>query len=349
MSQIKIENNGNKGNRDINNNINNNSNIIKSGNKTNYFINMYNDEEKNKQKLTRPSLKKRVGRKIRIRGIILKNSYIRNKPELTTLVNVHEGDRYIADHINIDFTNQEFINSPSSIVEVYGEIYEYKSGDQTKYSIKILENPRYLNDMIMAPNYFRFNPKSFKYVANRLMGESRERKFEILDLFRKILNKYTSVDVGDDFIFNYIINSFMLNTLTHELHNKALSADITKLRDDLVLSIIDICASVIGFISIRQSDTHIHDLLWFIGAKCNMLQFVDSYEQSTKEFDNFVNILGIKKGKAWRIVKYRENNNIPLYTDECEKFNKGIDAVWYFVYETDFSLYEEFDFDKIEI
>lgn len=342
-----VNNTNNVSNNNMRDIINNNIDKSNNYNELNYFINIYNDREKKRRNTTRPSLKERVGKRIRIRGIILKETYIRNNNKLTTLINIHEGDRYISDHINIDFTGYNFINKESSIVEVYGEVYEYKSGNQIKYSLNILESPRYLNDIISPKHCFRFINQSFTHVANKLMNEDRIRKFEILERFRKIINYYTSVDLGEDFLFNYIVNQYMLNTLTNELHNKNINPDILTLRNDTLANLINLCAHVVGLMNSIDGECTITNMICFIGTLCNMSQHIINYNNSTEEFDKFAISIGLKKGKAWRIVKNRELINCPLYIDNI--INKGTDVIWYFVYETDFSLYEKYDIDKIEI
>lgn len=184
----------------------------------------------------------------------------KNEVERSTVINLIDLNtgKYLSDHINIEKDSVEHITNKTSsrlvFIEIYGRVYKYDDGyDRYAIDPKKLSNGyvKQLNDKVINPfdviDYSKLNNISYtemSYIEDWLQYDLNTNELKhILNYLRMYINRLTSTDLGNDFIYNYIINNYLLNSSQYELYYKELP--IKKLNKNHYVELIYLLSNVI--------------------------------------------------------------------------------------------------------
>ena len=194
-----------KGNENYNNNIDNTNNSTNDSYNTTYNINLnqynFNPEiDSIKNSNNRTLLKSLVGKPITIWAYAI-DEYSRIKSNQLiryTIINVHNQNHYIADHIQLQIPYEIYDeNIRHKIIKVIGNVYEYedKKTKEMKQSITaervIISNA---NDMYIAnPDTIRVKGVEFEYacIQNKSLEIDGEYGESDYDVFMHIVDDDT--------------------------------------------------------------------------------------------------------------------------------------------------------------
>lgn len=276
------------------------------------------DKEINKLKeeTQRPYLKHRLGERITCYGYLI--GKYRNTKFYTVINLVDDKGKYITDHVQLNLKTDEFEYNERDVVFIKfkGVVKEYirKSDNSKDYEIDLIEKPIVLSEIYYNMNnttdYYskEFNEdKIFDYISTIEVS----KLYELINKLKQLINNLTTYDFGENFIYSFIINQYMLNTATYELYNG--SVNNIKISEDAILQILILISSVFYILNVsdRVSLTFIFEYICFV---CNKFQGVEYTKKSNPKFETFCkNKLNIKNSqrkidRAWSVIKLRQLN-----------------------------------------
>lgn len=307
----KIENNQ-KFNKSNNNNIdktiNNNKTII---NKPPVSQIKYKEPE-----TYRPSLKDREG------DIVTGVGYISKKydDEKYTIINlVDDKGYYMADHTQLDMKERVYnynINlDKTRFVEFTGKVKEYIRSNGTKdYEIILQHKPKLFDGKwISNPDLSIVDKEPDIDKINNFIS-CRACTRDIQDLIIKIskeLNILTKFEYENNFIFDYIVNTFFLNRATYDLYEGNIRS--ISCSNDALMDLLYILSAV--YFDFKTSTViKLEDILARITQYCNVIQNIYTYESGNdKKFKKYIkrhlNVESAQElNSAWDNIQNRKRN-----------------------------------------
>lgn len=325
------------------NNINNNITV-----KINKTVDDYEYKElteKELEKLNKEEKSQRYGmskycqQPVRCIGL-LKDSIICDKTEIerSPVLNLIEvnNNNYLSDHINIERELVEDILNTEpygvvTLIEIYGRVYKYGEGND-RYSIdpKALKNGyiRKLSDNIINPleTIDYGNNCNLTYedlVDNEYWLQTKLNTNELkalISYLRNYINIITKNDLCEDFIYNYIINNYLLGLNQFDLYYKEIPDD--KLNKNHYVELVYLLINIVVLLS-KQDQIKINNLFQEIGKILLSFMGVKPILQYQNEINyiRFGESLGVKIGTMNFVV-----NNIlkNLSIHPFDVYNKNI-------------------------
>lgn len=237
-----------------------------------------------------------------------------------TVINLIDNDGYyMADHTQLDMKERifdyEIDLGKTRFVEFTGKVNKYKRSNKTiDYSIDLHHKPllfdgRWYNcniDYSILDNGFN------EQKINNFLSKASTRELE--DLIMKIsneLNIITKFEFNNNFIFDFIVNTFFLNRATYDLYEgniRGLQCSNYALADLLYI------ISNVLFTFKTLNLVILDNLLADISYSCNIIQHVSSYNQGNdldfkKYCKRHLNIETNKQlANAWNTMLNRKRN-----------------------------------------
>lgn len=295
--------------------------------------NSYGNSQQKQIQKPRYGLAILVGQKIRCQAVLLPGLKtkikIRDGKEITmrTLININYKGKLVADHIQVNLygeTPYPYDKKQWNIVDtdytrridIVGIVYEYNAGDDKKYSIALTEKPRFQDDRLMINPIVKYDKhlddKLYKKICRQgLVDCSLLTKKLLIKRMRDRINELTMYELPYDFMWNYLINQFTLNSLSIYMaeQNIDLYLDyLTTLQCDLLINI------MAYIITLFESDVLIfklYDIFKLIVILCSKAQCIETFEYQTEDFNRFCaqfDISDTEGKRGWVIVKHRVKN-----------------------------------------
>lgn len=325
-----------------NNNTQTNNLTNDSYNTTNNYninFNQYNfnpeiDSVKNSN--NRTLLKSLVGKPITIWAYAIDEySRIKSKQLVRyTIINVHNQNQYIADHIQLDIPYEIYDeNIRHKIILVIGKVYEYEDKKTKEIKQSITAEKLYIsnaNDMYIAKDFVKqignITQENIEWIINRYIHYSPNQKFDLLKKYVSELNELLPC-MRKNFISDYIINQYLVN-YDPELMNAG-NLNILRNNTEAVIEITFLILSLMKKISEGMSE--LNDIFNYINWILNNMQGlkeddIDSEKiikmKAPQEFVDFCDIhnLNINIKKGFMFVKKRNLNFYPRVLDKKEAY-----------------------------
>ena len=293
----------------------------------------------------RTMLKNMVGKQIQIWAYAV-GEYCRFIDENTgeqfvryTIINVHNSDNFIADHIQLDIPYDLYDEDiERKIIMINGYVYEYKSNHQImKQSIlatkiKISKtNELILNTDIVKPK-FTGNEEDIEQTILDIANYQPDEKFKLLLRANDYLNRLV-LGMPKDFISNYIINQYMINENPDSMNR----ADLSLLRNDDV-SILETTFLILS-VAKRLSENkfvNMYFIFKYINSILNHMQgFDEEYNinnNKVKKFQNkikkFCDIHKLDCRKAYRYIKTRNSNFDGSTLNKAIAYHEALEIIY---------------------
>lgn len=289
-------------------------------------------EELQQDQIQRPryGLAALVGHKVRCQAVILpglrtKAKYDGKEVNMRTLININRLGKLVADHIQVNLYGEIYYDEKkwdieesdfTRRVDIVGIVYEYKSGDKTKYSIAITEKPRFQDDKLLIDEivlYSHFiNDELYEYVyIHGLRHYKVNFKKTIIKKMKSRLNDLTLCELPTDFIWNYLINQFTLNTISIYMNNQEVDLYLDLLTTVQCDLLINILAYLLTMFESDKEEFNLYDIFKMIVILCSKAQGIKTFKDHDYEFNRFASHFDISdtEGKrGWEIVRMRIKN-----------------------------------------
>lgn len=293
---------------------------IKTGNqidKSNIINNIYpihqslTEQQKERDKRQRPYLADKEGQLVKGYGYIVRKYDYENY----TVINLTDlNGVYIADHVQLNIKENVYdYKYKSNFIKFEGLSHNYtRSNKSVDYNINITKPIDFLCDNISNCNY---NDKffdidiDFNKFLNYFYKAEYNNLLRLLNKLTERLNKIT-IEFGKNFVYNFIINNFMLYNATYDLYNEELQNN--KFTYESLISLILIMSSTI--FKIETSHTiELKSILSYIAYTCNVEQGIYTYNKTTDGFIKFCQGINIQPNskrmrKAWSKIILRKYN-----------------------------------------
>jgi hypothetical protein len=201
----------------------------------------------------------------------------------------------------------------SNFIKFEGISHNYTRSNNTHdFNINITKPVDFLYDNISNCNYndrFFDIDLDFNKFLNYFYKAEYNDLLRLLNKLTERLNKIT-IEFGKNFVYNFIINNFMLYNATYDLYNEELQNN--KFTYESLISLILIMSSTI--FKIETSHTiELKSILSYIACACNVEQGIYTYNKATDEFIRFCQGIDIKPNskrmkKAWSKIILRKYN-----------------------------------------
>lgn len=299
-----------------------------------FIRNSYGNSQQKQIQKPRYGLAILVGQKIRCQAILLPGLRTkikrRNGEEMTmrTLINVNYKGKLVADHIQVNlygetpYDDKQWDIDDSDYtkrIDIVGIVYEYSKGDDKKYSIALTEKPRFQDDKLMINHVLKYNEHLddilYKKICRQgLVDCSLLTKKLLIKRMRERINELTMYELPYDFLWNYLINQFTLNSLSIYMaeQNIDLYLDyLTTLQCDLLINIMTY------IITLFESDItifNLYDIFKLIVILCSKAQGIETFKENYNYSDEFIRFctqfdMSDTEGKrGWQIVRHRIKN-----------------------------------------
>lgn len=270
----------------------------------------------------RTLLERKVGERIQIWAYSIDIFKTNDNYVQYTIVNVHNKDNYIADHIQLSIPHNIFNDDiHNKIIWVDGIVYEYDSRYGKKQSIiadKV--NISYCNDLHIHEDLImqrkELTNDEAMAIDKKLQSLTAEEKFNLLTKYIDILNNLVP-GMPRNFISNYIINQYTINNDPESINR----ADFNILRND-EKSIIDILFIICAIINMLSTGNvqNISNIFIYINWILNSMHgFPDDENMKnksrkkvnslyTKEFRDFCTDHNLNINRAYRYIMTRNLN-----------------------------------------
>lgn len=313
-----------KGNSNINNNIKGHNNNVK--NKTNNInnnINYYKYKiiENKQNKICRPGLKDIGEGKIITFEAIYVGKYTRFN-NCITIINIHSCDKFLADHSQL-FLNESVESFEkrneleSCMIQGIGRIKAYPKNNDVDYCLELLPDTKltYLNDL-----YVNMDP--LKDISNieiqncykEILSYKHDELLYLVNKLRYKINSFHSGIVRKDFLYNYILNQYSLNTLNADIYEDNIQSD--QFDNYQLYDLIIILGALIFELEFGDTVIHLSYLLRKINMYINSMQGIKSLKFKDKKeckkinhnFFKFCQKINTSFGKGWMMVRNRNEN-----------------------------------------
>lgn len=268
----------------------------------------------------RPNLKDREG------DIVTGVGYISKKydDKKYTIINlVDDKGYYMADHTQLDMKEYNYnynVNlDETRFVEFTGKVKEYTRSNGTKdYEIILQHKPKLFDGTwINSPDYSLTDKEpDIDKISDFISHKAYTRDIQDLIInISKELNILTKFDYENNFIFDYIVNTFFLNRATYDLYEGNIRG--ISCSNEALVDLLYIISSTY-FLFKTSNILKLDSILGHITSWCNVLQhvvdyFVDTTSPNCKKFKKYckqhLNIeTDIELTKAWDVMKNRKRN-----------------------------------------
>ena len=259
-------------------------NTVNSHNTTNINISNYNFthlEDPVKNSSNRTKLKDRVGKQVKLWAYAIDEykNFINDGFVRYTVINVHDGEEYIADHLQIDIPHELYDkNIRHNIIWFRGIVKSYAEGSKQSVYVNKL-NLSDSNNLILNSDYIK-NISTINY--NDIISQRNEcRKYkseEKIDLLQKYINELNHLinNMPRNFISNYIINQYTINYDPDSVNR----SDLYMIRNDdnSIMEILILVLSIIKKLSTGEfKDTY--SIFRYINWILNSMQGFDNQEE----------------------------------------------------------------------
>lgn len=284
----------------------------------------------------RTLLQRKVGERIQIWAYAIDTFKTDDKYVKYTIINIHNKDNYIADHIQLAIPHNIFNDDiHNKIIMVDGIVYEYDSRYGKKQSIiadKV--NISYCNDLHIHEDLIKQRKKlsddEAMNVALKLQSFTAEEKFNLLTKYIDILNNLVP-GMPRNFISNYIINQYTINNDPESINR----ADLNILRNDekSIIDILFIIGAIINMLSTGNAQ-NISNIFIYINWILNSMHgFPDDENMKnksrkkvnslyTKEFRDFCTDHNLNINRAYKYILTRNldfDGGVLHKSDACKK------------------------------
>lgn len=251
----------------------------------------------------------------------LQGNTVKSKPNLRKVLNVvDENGKYVADHICLDFKDEIYddiykdtMKNDCKLISFtgYADVYDKNKG--IDYYVDIVGPVRFIQDIQENKiiSVYKLNGEDLQRIYSYIMSEKCNRLYDIIDKLQTELN-YLTPFYGTNFIFNYIINLYMLNTASDELYKTGIQRN--RLTNTAIRDLIMLLGSTIHFIE-KSDIVSLKRIFRHITFDCNVIQNIDNYfvKEYNNKFKNFcVSELGMENEDTikslWDIVINRKRN-----------------------------------------
>lgn len=336
------------------NNNNTNNNIDKSTNyntTNNYYLTEFDchfpvvDSMKNSN--NRTLLKSMVNKRIQVWAYAI-DEYSRIPKENIiryTVINLHNEDNYIADHIQLEIPYEIYDKDiRHKILYISGIVKEYNTSYGKKQTILANEiRESYGNNLYINKDYIKqTNPLSVEQnleVLKIYKYYNPNEKFDLMMKYVNILDKIIS-SMPKDFITNYIINQYTINYDPDSMNR----GNYYMLRNDED-SIQDITFLIISIIKkLSEGIDSINSIFKYINWIINDMQGLkEEYLECKKlkllptgkglPFTNFCEKHNLNINKAYRFIMNRNNNFGTSVLSKTDAYENALQILYYDIIE----------------
>lgn len=219
-------------------------------------------ESKLKEQSARFGLATLCGESVRCYGILIDNIIgCKDNIDRSTVINLIDLNtgKYLSDHININKSwVKRVYNGRLTFIEIYGRVYKYDDGnDRFAIDPTQLKNGyiKRASQLIINPyntiDYVKMNTVSYTEmdeIEDWLQYDLNTNELKVLIKYLKIyINRLTKTDIHEDFLYNYIINNYLLNSSQFELFYKEIP--MNKLNKNHYVELIYLLSNVIIMLS----------------------------------------------------------------------------------------------------
>lgn len=296
----------------------------------NNIIRSYEELQQDQIQKPRYGLAALVGHKVRCQAVILpglrtKAKYDGKEINMRTLININRLGKLVADHIQVNlygeiyYGEKKWENEETDFtrrVDIVGIVYEYKSGDEIKYSIALTEKPRFQDDKLLITeevNYTQhINENLYETIYRQgLTNYKVQFKKLIIKKMKIRLNELTLCELPTDFIWNYIINQFTLNTLSIYMNDQEIDLyldQLTTLQCDLLINVL---SYILTIFESQREEFKLYDIFKMIVILCSKAQGVKTFDKQDNDFIRFAShfdISDIRGKRGWSVVRMRVKN-----------------------------------------
>lgn len=268
----------------------------------------------------RPNLKDREG------NIVTGVAYISNKydDKRYTIINLVDNEGYyMADHTQLDMKEYEYDYKIDlhkiTFVEFTGKVNKYTRKNGTEdYEIILQRKPKLFDGTwINDPDYsLTNNEPNVDKINNYISQKACTRDIQNLIIeISKELNILTKFDYENNFIFDYIVNTFFLNRATYDLYEGNIRG--ISCSNEALVDLLYIISSTYFYFK-TSNILKLDSILGHITSWCNVLQnvvdyFADTNSPNCKKFKKYCKQhLNIETNneltKAWDVMKNRKRN-----------------------------------------
>lgn len=318
-----------------------------------FIRNSYSNKQQKQIQKQRYDLTSLLGQKIKCQAVLLPGLRTkikkRNGEEMTmrTLINVNYKGKLVADYIQVNLYGESPYDDKqwdiddsdcTKRIDIVGIVYDYYiEGNDRKCSIALTEKPRFQDDKIMINHVLKYNEHLddilYKNICRQgLVDCSLLTKKLLIKRMRDRINELTMHELPHDFLWNYLINQFTLNSLSiyMEEQNIDLYLDyLTTLQCDLLITIMSY------LLTLFESDINIfnlYNIFKLIVILCSKAQYIKSFEYHDDDFDRFCTQFDMSDTwgeRGWLTIKnnvknYKlTDNDLDLSNFEELKFTSG--------------------------
>lgn len=338
-----IENN--MSNININSNKNKNQNILNKNNNINKFYSfkqIINNEEK---KIKRPGLEYEGEGTIIPFEAMIGGPYHRLDKNCITIINLHKGDEYLADHTQLVLNESygKFCSrnkNKSCLITSVGKIITYNKNNRINYAIQLL--PKQIINI--KPDFY-YNSKFINIENinntdilnasfNNIIKYKHDDLLYNLNIIRYKINNMTKGFLCNDFIYHYVINQYSLNTLNLDMYRNTIQSN--EFTDEDLYYLLLILGNIIydlktnNILSLRYIMKRIvMNLNCIQGIKCLNCTKINGSNKN-KKFKKLCEKKNICFGLGWQMIVNRcKNFKVFDYTNEEQVVELGLIGIYY--------------------
>lgn len=286
-------------------------NTINNYNITNCNFNHLEDPIENSNNRTK--LKDKVGKYVRLWALAINeyNNFNHKDYIRYTVINVHDGEEYIADHLQINIPCEIYNdNIRHKIILISGEIYEYANG--TKQSMNVNDiKISHVNDLYLNKDYVKVisdvDPEDLIEKRNECIKYKSEDKFEMLMKYINELNHLIN-NMPTNFISNYIINQYTINYDPDSVNK----SDYYMLRNDdtSIMEIMILITSIIKKLSLDEFED-MYSIFRYINWILNSMHGFDNQEEFlTKGYCKIYKDSKLRKKLPKQFIKFCDDHKL---------------------------------------
>lgn len=204
-------------------------------------------------------------------------------------------------------------------IDIVGIVYEYGKGDDKKYSIALTEKPRFQDDKLMINPFLIYHldldDDLYRKICRQgLVDVSLVVKKMLIKRMRERINELTMYELPHDFMWNYLINQFTLNSVSIYMAEQNIDLyldQLTTLQCDLLITIMSY------LLTLFESDREIfnlYEMFRLIVILCSKAQGIETFDEKNNYSDAFIRFctqfdMSDTEGKrGWQIVRNRIKN-----------------------------------------
>lgn len=251
-----------------------------------------------------------------------------------TIINLHDKDNYIADHIQLDIP-YEIYNEDirHKIIKIIGNVYEYKEKQSIEAKKIIISDS---NDLYISKDFIKvinnMTTEKINQAARLYSSYNLNQRYELLLKYIKELNELLP-NMRNNFICDYIITQYTLNydpDLMNEGKFNLLRNDVDSLKEItfLILSIMK---------RISEGMNNLNDIFNYINWILNDMQGLkedDIYNgkiikmKANKAFKMFCKKHRVNINNAFIFVRKRNKNFYPKVLNKNEAYADALQVLY---------------------